>query len=82
MFLGCYIAPDDASTIEDVAAAIIRDPCGDSIWVSRDFNAKLEDPEGSTRTEEIAAALAVSGLQDMNSQFLTRRKPFSRGGRT
>ena len=80
--MGCYIAPDDASTIEDVAAAIIRDPRGDGIWVSRDFNAKLEDLEGTTHTEEISAALSVSGLQDMNAHFLTRRNPFPRGGRT
>ena len=42
-----YISPIDASTIEDVAAAIRDRPYGDKILVDGNLNANLEKPEGT-----------------------------------
>ena len=47
--MGFYIAPSDASTIEDVVAAIRDQPCGDDLLVAGGLNANLEDPEGTPR---------------------------------
>ena len=58
--MGCYTPPDDALIIEDIVAG--------------DFNADLDDPEEITRTEEITMALATSGLEDMITHLLPRRK--------
>ena len=62
--MGCYIASDDASTIEDVIAAISRWPCGAELLLSRKLNAKLADTEGTMRKEEISMALSIDGLED------------------
>ena len=62
--MGCYINPDDDSTLEDVAAAISRRPCGDELMVVGNFNANLEKPEGITCTEDIKMDLAAAGLKD------------------
>ena len=53
---GCYIAPGDASTIEDAVAAIIRQPRGDDLLMAEDSNTNLAEPEGTTCAEEVAAA--------------------------
>ena len=55
--------PNDASNIEGVAVDIIRRPHRAEILVTGDFTAKLADPEGITSTEEIAASLAVFGME-------------------
>ena len=75
--MGCYIAHDDASAIEDVIAAIRA-----VLMVACDFNADLDEPERSARAEEIAAALASAWLEDMSAHFLPRRRSWSRYGRT
>ena len=42
--LGCYITPNNTSTIEDVVAAIISQPHWDELLVTGNFNAYLVDP--------------------------------------
>ena len=49
--VGCYISPDDASAVEDAAAAIGRRPQGDELLVDGNFNANLADTERMSRTE-------------------------------
>ena len=49
--------PDDASTIEDVVAAISKRPQGAAIMVVRNFNTKLAVPEVWEQDEGIAAVL-------------------------
>ena len=44
--LGCYLAPDNASTIEDVVAAIGKRPQGAALVVVGNFNTYLATPEG------------------------------------
>ena len=46
-----------------------------------DFNAKLPDPEGDQRREEIVAALATEFLEDMSVHFLPPQRSWCRYGR-
>ena len=39
-------------------------------------------PEGNTLDEEIAAALATTGMEVMSTHFLPQRKPWLRDGQT
>ena len=80
--MGCYLAPNDTSTIERSVEALKERPKGDELLVARDFNANLVDPEGDRRGENIAAALETEGLEDMLVHFLPRWRPWCRDGRT
>ena len=60
--MGCYLSPDNTSTIESVVAALKERPMGNGLLVAGDFNANLADPEGDWRGEDIAAAMATEGL--------------------
>ena len=68
-----YLAPDDTSTIDSVIAALKERPQGTKLLVAGDFNAKLLEPEGSCRGEEILATLALEVLEDISAHFLPRR---------
>ena len=60
--MGCYIAPNNTWTIESVVAALKERPRGTEVMVAGDFNAKLSEPEGDRRGEDIAEALAMESL--------------------
>ena len=66
--------PDDTSIIESVVAALKERPQGTRLLVVGDFNVKLSDLEGDRRGEDIAAALATEGLEDMSTHLLLRRR--------
>ena len=68
--MGCYIAPRNSSTIEDIAAAIRDRPYGTDLLVAGNLNAKLADPEGTPRAEAIVYKLVEVGLVDMGLHFL------------
>ena len=72
--VGCYLAPNETSTIESVIAALKKRPMGDELLVAGDFNANLLEPEGDRRGEYIAAAMATEGLEDMLAHFLLQRR--------
>ena len=42
--MGCYIAPNNDSAIEDVIAAIVSHPQGFELLVAGNFNAELDYP--------------------------------------
>ena len=71
---GCYIAPDDVATIENVTTAIIQRPPRDVLLVSRDFNMDPAKLEGSDRGEDIATAITTARMEDMSTHFLPRCK--------
>ena len=50
--------------------------------VAGDMNTNLVEPEGDRREEDMAATMAMEGLEDMLAQFLLRRRPWCRDGRT
>ena len=72
--IGCYLAPDDTSTIERVVAAIRDRPKGTALVVAGDLNTDLEDSENDRRGTEIAAAMTAAGVEDMMAHFLPRRR--------
>ena len=44
--IGCYLAPDDTSTIESVPAELKEQPWSTELMAAGDFNVKPSDPEG------------------------------------
>ena len=76
--MGCYLAPDDTLTIESVVATLKERPRGAKLLVVGDFNVNLAEPEGDWRVEDIAAAMATEGLEDMSAHFLPRRRSWCR----
>ena len=63
--MGCYLAPDDTLTIESVVSTLKERPKGAKVLVAGDFNVNLTEPEGDRRGEDIAASMAMEGLEDM-----------------
>ena len=80
--MGCYLDPDDASTIDDVVAATRNRPRGGVLLVLGDFNTGLAASEGQERDEGIAEALAEEGLKDMSGHFLPHQKTWLKNGHT
>ena len=72
--VGCYLSPDDTSTIESVVAALKERPQGAELLATGYFNVKLSEPEGVWRGEDIAAALATEGLENMSANFQPCRR--------
>ena len=79
---GCYLTPDDTSTIESVVAALKDLPLGAEMLVTVYININLEDTEGYQREEEIVAVLMTSGLEDMLAHFLPQQRPWCQDSRT
>ena len=70
---GCYMDPDNASTIDTVVASISQRPREADLMVARNANDDLAAPEGNTRDKWIAA-LATTDLEDMSADFLPWHK--------
>ena len=60
--IGCYLAPDDARTIERVVTALGNHPRGTALVVAGDLNTDLGDRECNGRGTEIAAAIMVASV--------------------
>ena len=78
--MGCYLASDDASTIEDVVRSISQLPRVVVLLVASDFNADLADPERNVWDEDITRSLATAGMEDISTHFLPQRNPCWRDG--
>ena len=78
--VGCYLAPDDASTVEDVVADIGKQHQGGALLMLVDFNTSLVAPEGQERDEGIPEALAEEYLEDMSRHFFPHHKPRLKDG--
>ena len=72
--IGCYLAPDDARTIERVVTALRDQPRGTALIVAGDLNTDLGDMASDGRGTEIAAAITEAGLEDMTAHFLPRKR--------
>ena len=72
--IGCYLAPDDAETIERVVTALGDRPKGTALIVTGDLNTDLGDAESDKRGLEIAAAMTEAGVEDMTAHFLPRKR--------
>ena len=60
--IGCYLAPENALTINIVVAALKERPQGSKLLVVGYFNDYLEKPEGAECDEENMPALEAAGL--------------------
>ena len=70
--IGCYLAPDDARTIDRVVTAMCDQTRGTALIVAGDLNTC--DGRGT----EIVAAITEAGLEDMTSHFLPRKRRWGR----
>ena len=61
----CYLAPGDGTMIRDVEVAMAEKLRGIDLIVAVDLNVDLEKSGGWGRNEEIAAAVATTGLGDL-----------------
>ena len=68
--VGCYLAPDNTSTIERVVEALRESPKGAELLVAGDLNINFAEPEGNRREEDIAATLVTEVMEDMAAHFL------------
>ena len=59
--IGCYLAPDDAETIERVVTEMGDKPRGTALIVAGYLNTDLGDMENDRRGSEIAAAMMEAG---------------------
>ena len=80
--MGCYLDPDNTSAIESVVVALKGCPRGAELLMAGYFNVNLAEPEGDRRGEDITAAMAMEGLEDMLAHFLPCRRSWCRDGRT
>ena len=72
--MGCYLSLDNASTIEDIVAAINKRNRGGALLVVGYFNTNPAAPEGRERDEGIAASISKEVLDVISSHFLPRHK--------
>ena len=80
--VGCYLAPNDTSTIERAVEALREQPKGADLLVAGDLNINIAAPEGDLREEDIATTIAKEGLEDMAPHFLPRQRRWCRDRRT
>ena len=80
--VGCYLASDNALTIEDVIAAISQRPLGAALLVVGDFSTNLVVLEVRDQDKGIAEAVAEDGMEDIRFHFLPRHKPWLKDSRT
>ena len=80
--IGCYLTPDNTSTIESVVVALKERPRGAVLLVAGDLNTMLTEPENDRRGTDIAAALTEGGLKGMAAHFLPRQRKWVRERRT
>ena len=80
--IGCYLAPDDAQTIERVVTALGDQPKGTALVVVGDLNTDLGDVDCDRRGAEIVAEITEAGLEDMAAHFLPRKRRWGRERRT
>ena len=80
--IGCYLAPDNTSTIESVVAALKERPRGAALLMAGDLNTTLTEQENDRRGTYIAAALTEEVLKDMATHFLPRQRKWCRERRT
>ena len=80
--VGCYLAPNDTSTIDRIVEALRDRPKGAEMLVAGDINTNLTAPEGDRIEEYIAATIATEGLEDMAQHLLSQEHRWCRDRRT
>ena len=70
--MGCYLAPDDTSTIKRVVEALRESPKGAELLVTGYLKINFADTEGDRREEDITTTFAIDGLEDIALHLLPR----------
>ena len=78
----CYLTAVDGETIQDVEVAIAERPRGTELIVGGDLNVDLEKASGRGQDEEIAMAVALACLGDLEGNFLMLQQVWSKDRRT
>ena len=73
--IGCYLAPDNARTIDRVVTAMGDQPRGTALLVAGDLNTDLGATDNDRRRSDIAAAMTEAGVEDITAHFLPRKRP-------
>ena len=68
--MGCYLAPDDTSSIERLVRAMEQCPRREALMVVGYMNFNIVDPEGNIIEEAIVEDILDVGLEDMCGHFL------------
>ena len=68
--MGCYLAPDDTSSIERLVRAMEQCPRREALMEVGYMNFNIVDPEGNIREETIVEDILDVGLEDMCDHFL------------
>ena len=76
--VGCYLAPDDTSTIERVVKALRKRPKVAELLVAGNLNINFAAPEGDQREDDIAATSATEVLEDMAPHLLPQQRRWFR----
>ena len=80
--IGCYIASDDARTIDRVVTVLGDQPRGTALIVAGGLNTDLGEMASNGRGTEIATAITEAGLEEMTAHFLPRKRKWGRERRT
>ena len=70
--VGCYLAPDDTSTIKRVVEVLRESPKGAELLVAGYLKINFADTEGDRREEDITTTFAIDGLEDIALHLLPR----------
>ena len=79
--VGCHLAPGYKTMIRDVEAAMAERPRGTEFIVTGDFNVEFKKTGGRGRDEDIAAAVATAGLEDLEGNLLLQRRAWCKNWR-
>ena len=80
--VGCYLSPDNASTINHIIADKNKCTRGAAVLVAGNSNINLKAPEGNCRRGEIVVAIVTAGFEDMSAHFLLYLRSWARERRT
>ena len=79
--MGCYLDPDNASTIEIIVLSTSHIPRRAALLVASKFNANLNAQEENCHEEEITVTMANISLEDMATNLILSHKSWVRDGR-
>ena len=80
--VGCYLAPDDASSMKRDVRTMEQRPHEAALMVVGDLNGNILKPGGIVKYKAIKEYLSDAGLEDMYSHFLPHHTPWERDRRT
>ena len=72
--MGCYLEPENYSTIDCIITDSGQRPCRTELMVVRDFNAAYDSLKENAWDKEIVASLSEEGLEYTLANFILCHK--------